>query len=490
MARRENPRLPRTTPRALSILVVALGLVGILAGPSTGLLGAAPTSSAGVSPALASNQTWAYGGSNWANISGSTNSTNGSGTYSIHAFFGVQVVLTETNTSATTFELTANRTMLGAVYASYCRPNCASPIATGNLTLRAWEASLASANFTTTATVVGPHGPVPALAISNSSGRSSAVLTERATIRILSSPASHTATWNLSVQSHAEANIAFSPALGLVPNNLSATPNWSASSAFTGKGSWSAGFSFTHVPFVGSPVSASRSGNGSVAGSGNVTLLGADIGPVVLRGGISTTAIRLAVIGPFAVREGFILVPTGADLFGGSGDWQSDSVGGATAGTDAVDFAAAGGPHPTILASSTRYDASSTSTANQGILMAGPTPMANPAEGTGTQSVQAQPETAAQANVAAGCLLSGTCAGPSTHSPGRFPAGGLIVLTVAVVGLTVAVVGLVVARQPPRKEPPTPYASLYPPGTTGPAPPPGRPTAPPAPADDPLGHLW
>jgi hypothetical protein len=323
----------------------------------------------------------------------------------------------------------------------------------------------------------------------NSSAVSSAKLTETALIRILGPPATHSATWNLSVQSAARATIAFSPALGLLPNNLTATPNWTSKSAFTGSGSWTAGFSYVHVPIVGNPVTASHSASGSVAGSGNVTLVGTDVGPVVLRGGISTSAIRLAVLGPFAVREGFILVPTGADLFEGSGEWQGDSVGGTTAGTDAVDFAPATGGHPMIDAASTRYAGSSTSTANQGALMAGPSPMANPAAEMGNGTVQAQPETAAQANAAAGCLLSGTCGTPGSPSPTRI-AGGFIVLTIAVVGLTVAVVGLVVARQPPRKDPPTPYASLYPPGKSVPPPTPGRPPAPAPPTDDPLGHLW
>jgi hypothetical protein len=472
-------------------MIAAIGLIGVVAGPATGVLAAGPTTPSSASPAVTSNQTWAYGGSEWTNVSGSTNALNGSGTYSIHAFFGVQVVLRQTNTSSTTFELTANRTMLGAVYASYCRPNCAAPSATGNLTFRAWEVSLASANFTTAGQVIGPRGAVPALAISNSSTVSTAQMTQSASIRILGPFASHAATWNLSVQSAARAKIAFSPSLGLVPDNLSATPNWSAKSTFAGSGSWSWSFSSSRMPFSGPPVTASHSGNGSVAGTGNVTLLGADGGTVLLRGGISTAAVRLAVLGPFAVREGFILVPTGADLFEGSGDWQSVSVGGAIAGTDAVDFAPGVGAHPILEASSTRYAASSTSTANQLSPTSGLTPMVSPSEGTGNATVQAQPETAAQANQAAGCLLSGTCASPGSRSPSGFAAGGIIVLTVAVVGLTVAVVGLVVARQPPRKEPPTPYASLYPPGTTASAPPArGRPPAPPPPADDPLGHLW
>ncbi|MFI5414859.1 MAG: hypothetical protein ACHQ16_04230, partial [Candidatus Lutacidiplasmatales archaeon] len=457
----------------LSILVATIGLVGLLAGPATGVLAAGPALPSADITSLASNQTWAYGGSEWTNVTGTANAANGSGTYSIHAFFGVQVILKETNTSATTFELTANRTMLGEVFASYCRPDCLSPSATGNLTLRAWEVSLASANFTTAGVVLGPHGAVPALAISNSSAVSSAKLTESATIRLLGPAATHAATWNLSVQSTAQAAIAFSPALGLIPNNLSATPNWSAKSTLTGSGAWSVGFAYAHVPFVGTPVTASHSASGSVAGSGNITLLGTDLGPVVLHGGISTTAIRLAVLGPFAVREGFILVPTGADLFEGSGDWQGDSVGGTTAGTDAVDFAAGTGGHPTIDASSTRYEANSTATASQGALMAsGSNPMASAAEGTGSKTVQAQPETAAQANAAAGCLRSGTCGTAGSEAPTGI-ARGFIVLTVAVVGLTVAVVGLVVARQPPRKDPPTAYATLYPPGKSMPPPTPG-----------------
>ena len=478
----------RRAPRSrLTAGLAGVVVLGLLVGPGAALVAAAPAGAA--IHADASTTSWGYGGSRWVNVSGSSNGLNGSASYSIHAFFGVQVALTEVNTSATTFELTANRTMVGDVFASYCRPSCSSPTAAANLTLRAWEVAHASANFTTTGQVNGAHGPVPAVAIVDSSVSARANLTETETIQLFGPAASHTASWDLSVHSDTFAALSFAPALGLVPDNLSATPNWTASSQFHGSGSWQVGFDYRHTPLSGPPVGANRSSSGTVSGTGNVSLQGMVVGPLALRGGISTDAVRIFVSGPFAVREGFILVPTGADLFGASGDWKGEAVGDSTAGTDAIDYAPSPGERPTLEASATTYAA--TSSAAQLSAPAGVTTMASPAaDGTGPQTVQAQPESASQANGAAGCLLSGSC--PPGAPAHRGLAGGLIVLAVAVVGLTVVVVGLVVARQPPRKEPVSPNASLYPPGAVGTSPPPGRPPAPasPPPPEDPLDHLW
>jgi hypothetical protein len=210
------------------------------------------------------------------------------------------------------------------------------------------------------------------------------------------------------------------------------------------------------------------------------------LGPVVLQGGLATTAIRLIVSGPFSVREGFILLPNGADLFDGRGGWLGQSSGEQSASTTALDYGAHGLGHTAIDASATSYSGSS-----ENLDSASPVAAVGPSDATGSATLQAQPETVADANSQANCDLSDSCLSVGGKSPAHAGLGTAIVLGVAVVGLTVVVVGLVVARQPPRKDPPTPNANLYPPGAAARPPPPGRPAAPVPPAnEDPLGHLW
>ena len=129
----------KSIPRsAAALAIAALFLV-----PASASAGAAPTIASGSGGV----QGWGYGGAHWTNASGNTSGLNGSADYAIHAFFGVQVVLRQVNTSATTYELTANRTMVADVFAQYCRPSCTNPTASANLTAKAWEVAHASARL-------------------------------------------------------------------------------------------------------------------------------------------------------------------------------------------------------------------------------------------------------------------------------------------------------------------------------------------------------
>jgi hypothetical protein len=468
--------MTRGIGRTLEIALAVVTLVGILLTPSLG--------AGSASPATSATSTWAYGGNRWANISGTA--PGGNGSFALREFLGVQVVLTQTNTSATTFELTANRTIVGQVSATYCRPNCQSPTESAFLTVRAWEVVDATANFTTTSSVVGPHGPVPAVGIVNSSVRSSANVTERGVVNVSGPLGGHSASLFLGVHASVHAALQFTPALGLVPTNLSATPTWSAASSYTGSGAGAIAYRFVHTTFAGVTTTAGNSTRFSANASGHVSVQGSTLDPVLLDGGIDSTAIRLSVSGPFAAREGFMLLPSGADVFGGHGDWESQSAGGQTASTDAVDYQGSARSHVGIVASTTVF----AGTANE-VTSASPVAIGGPAASSGTTTLQAQPETAAQATGQGACLLSSTCGSSGGKAGSHTAFGPAIIVGVAVVGLIAVVVGLVVARQPPRQDPPSPNANLYPQGAAVAPPPPGLPPAPARPEpDDPLGHLW
>jgi hypothetical protein len=475
------------TPGAARILTSALGAIVVVA---VLLLPAASATPVGLAPSAASATTsvqeWGYGGSRWANTSGLT--VNGS-LYDIHAFLGVQVVVREVNTSATTFELTANRTMVLDYFALYCRPSCGtSTSTTANISVRMWEVAHVADNFSTAGTVVGPSGPVPAIALLNSSVSDAENLTAVGSVVIpIHNGGTLQGSTDLTVHSHAAASVVLTPGLGIVPENLSATSSWTSASAFAAQGDWSWGLDYSHVPLLGAAVHTAANDSGAVAQSGNLTLSGTDLGSISLRGGLTASAVRISIAGPFAFRDGLVLVPTSADLFGASGTLQQRSPAGQSASTSAVDFAAGGGSRLLLRASETTFAGTSAEPEDTDALQT----MDAQSNTSASGSVQAEPETAATANTQSICMLSGTCTttppgGP--QSPARL--GGALVLAVAVVGLTVIVVGLVVARQPPRKDPPSPNAKLYPPGTV--APPAGRPAAPvpPTPAEDPLGHLW
>ena len=68
------------------------------------------------------------------------------------------------------------------------------------------------------------------------------------------------------------------------------------------------------------------------------------------------SSLQLTVIGPFSVREGFILIPSSVDLFGGSGGpWASVQNGTATATMSYLDAKAFVGGHIGITASNWLY---------------------------------------------------------------------------------------------------------------------------------------
>jgi hypothetical protein len=475
-------------PALWAIVVVLAGSLILLGGPFAAL-GSASASSPQSSPS--GTVLWAYGAQGGSNSSGPHN-----GSYeSRSVYFGWHVVLTQTNFSATTFELEIVRTMGFTVYATFCNPNCVRPILYANLTVKAWEQSVGFANLTTTGTVVLNGSEVPALALVNDHAQVAGNLTESLTgtvHRLLGGTT--TASGYTSVHDAATVSVTFTPSLGLIPTNLSPDDSWSSTSHFAAAGSWLGAYIAVRTGFNGTPIGGQHVFSGSANGSGNISVQGAYAGPEDLDNGTLTSAVHLAITGPFDLREGILLVPMGADLFGGPGrDWSGVQSSAETVETSALDLALHNVGHFGLMASATGYSGA-VANPNQ----PGSTPSVTPAVAPGGSQLQGQPESVPFAQSQSNCLLTSSCAGPTTVAPpvGRGIVGGLVaaaVLTAAVVGLVL----LVAARRRPVRPPKSGGASVYS-GRAAATPSPNRPPTrsgtplPPEPDEgpDPLGHLW
>ena len=429
------------------------------------------------------SQQWAFGNTQ----SGDAAWNNASGSYSLHAFFGWHTILTQVNTSATTFQVSASRTMALNFSISYCRLSCGTGASVqGNLWYRAWETEFGSANFSTAGAVFWHGSPIPALAIVNASDRIIGNVSESWAASVHTALLSKHLEGRVSVQASAHVAVAFSPSLGLVPLSVPAESSWNSTSAFTAAGGWTAHFTFARLPFNQTPEASSGSLAGNVSADGTIGVVGFDGGPVQLSDGAATDGIGLVVSGPFHIREGFLLLPAEADAFGeGAQAWSGYTNGTAGASTSTLDFAP-GGPHLGLLASSTSYAAqpSSVSTLGPKVLSSGP------AVTNGAGVLQAQPESVPAAQAGSACLLTDRCAAPT-------PVGNAtvrILIGLAVVAVvTAALIGAVVVE---RRKPITPPArlneALYPSVAVPAVRPPngalGR--IPPPSEEDSLAHLW
>src|SRR5580658_8547386 len=140
-------------------MIATIG-VAMLMAVSLPLLGGPVASAASPNP-TAPPQQWAYAGTHWMNASTSTLR----GQYQVSEFFGWTLVYTLTNTSNSTFELEAQRTMGIHYDAMLCAPTCAHPTATVNLSVHGEETETGFANFTTNASVDENGTTAPALGL-------------------------------------------------------------------------------------------------------------------------------------------------------------------------------------------------------------------------------------------------------------------------------------------------------------------------------------
>ncbi|MGB6500524.1 MAG: hypothetical protein WBG19_03870 [Thermoplasmata archaeon] len=445
-------------------------------------------SAASPGPSSASAPTWAYGEIATKDFHG----TAGAYTYQGSATFGFSVIFNETrNSSEGLVTVNVVRTIGAILHVEFCRPDCALPRVFANASFHAWETTDAWDNLTTQGSVSEVSGTVPGLALLNSSVGVAAKLRESAESSD-GSTVLRDRSLVVNATGHVRVNLTSALGLGLYPLSLTSGSYWNSSSGFnaTGAVAWSLVYS-EFGSLVPSPVLNKTGGNISASHAGTVALqgeysAGSDFG---FRGA-SFPAVNLSLTGPFTLAEGVILVPVGADVFGGgSHPWSTDQHSSAVETTVLLDVrpGAAYQGHLPIVASSFWVKSAS---ANAATSFAGGSSRPTPAESvaaspTNSTQVQGQPESTADAQGDQNCLVTGIgCpSGSSPSSPVRY---FVLVGAVAVVGAILAMT--VVARRRPLP-PVYPNAALYPPGSTVPTTP--RPPAVPKPAeDDPLGHLW
>ena len=486
----------RPAARASAVVAVLVVPLMVFVVPA-GVAGAAS-----LSPASSSSTSWAYGAVKNVSFAGTTET---GWTWSLSATYGYTVVLNEPNPGANPFEVTVNRTM--GISFSYvaCRPSCSDPyIGKGTVDYRAVETSNSFANFTNSGTVYEGATPVAALALENSSSISSSNLTISAALFAGRGLVNWSAYF--SVATHNIANVSFTTPLGLIPTNLSAPQSWNATAGFSAVGETTYRYYAAVTKATGTTQYGPNSGSLTLARAGVVSVLGSYAGSSIAFNGVSYPVLALQVIGPFSVREGFILLPADGDLFAGATaatPWSPEQSSVATAGISNLDARSSEGGHLGITASSWVYQSSSL---NPGDSTGGPpmpavaggaSPTATPSANANASAVTVQgaPLELASVGPINHCLESGIgCPSNGSGSPLR-PLAGILGLGIVVVAVAAVVGAALVVERRRVPAPVYPNANLYPPGAAGsstlgrPARAPGAPPSTPS-EDDPLNHLW
>jgi hypothetical protein len=471
--------------RVSAIVTVSAAVMMVCAVPAFAAAEGVPTLTPG-SP----HTVWAYGGVRSVTFSGIGHS---GWAYSGTATFGYSVILQQTNLSTTTFELATNRTMGASLSIGYCPVTCKGTTPTVTVTYHEWEATDDWANFTTAGTVYEQGVPVPAIALNNSHTAVAGSLFDTAKW-----PLRHVL---LAVNVSSSSTVAFTTPLGLLPDNLTAGASWNDSSAYTASGNFLLSYYYNYTGPAGGHVTIGPGTvPGAVTANGTVAVVGsAGAGPTSL-GGNSYDNVSLSVLGPFAVREGFILVPSQVNLFGSlSGAPSDNATGGANAQMTSIyarplvgGHLGIGGSEWVFVSTASNPQAPSLVPGSTGIAELGSVDqVASGSDQLGSTPVEGVPMNVGPAQTDQGCLISGVgCPSGTTPRPLTGLIAVLVVSTVAVV----AVLAVVATRRriPP---PANPNAGLYPPivrfaGSANPPASGGNPPPPPPAEEDPLAHLW
>ncbi|HYK92634.1 MAG TPA: hypothetical protein VEY07_01150 [Thermoplasmata archaeon] len=400
-----------------------MALMALLVAPAL----AAPVPASPAPLGTGNSQQWAYGGEKWVNVT----ILLPNATLTERAFFGWDVVFTATNTSATTQAWEAQRSMAGYYYLNYSATNSA-----GSLGVRGWETDTGFANLTTAASVTENGSSVPAVGLLNASFENAANLSERMAFNVTHGPFTGTMSAGLSIAGAAHGSVQFTPALGLVPLNVTSGSHWNSSAAFLAAGGWSAKYSVFHTPFNGSPASFSFNATGGVSANGSVALWGEDVGNVTLANGLSVPEIVLVWSGPFDDVDGVILIPHDFDFFGGgSHAWDHDGLATESVGTSDLDLRFDHSHHLAVVAAATAFGSAAT---NYPVATSGPTGPSPMASSSSPTVVQAQPESVPQAQQNSACLTGACAASATSHTN----VGGVVAIAV-IAAVIVGIVALV-----------------------------------------------
>ncbi|HTP53835.1 MAG TPA: hypothetical protein VML94_02580 [Thermoplasmata archaeon] len=392
-----------------------------------GLLAAfgATASAAPVHPDGAATVAWAYGGTGGSNGT----ITIGALTASWSASVSVVVILTATPTVANTTELEEQRTIGVTLSVSVSGPN-------GSLAFnyKAMEADTGYANITNDSTVYVAGSPVPALGLDNSSFHGVATLAESLVAKSLG----QTASAYLNVSAVANAAVQFTPALGLIPLNLSDAPTWNSSANASPAANWNISYNYALHGWNNTNASGGAARNGSWTASGPVYLTGHVLAIGLLphfRDHVARLGIVLAISGPAHLYEGFLVVPRGFDLFGGAHhDFSEESMANVTISGDTL-FVNSG--H--VAVSSMTASETTVGGAQGAQPMVAPSGSATsvPDASTYGASAVAQPESVAAAQSQSHCIQFG-CSGAGPWFSGLAAAaviGGLIAAVAGTVGV-------------------------------------------------------
>jgi len=402
-------------------VLVALAAVPVFAG-------AASASPAPISAANTSPNPWAYGGMGWSNNS----IIIGNDELTWNASFGWTVIFTVTDTSATTFEVEEQRTVGVDLSATFSSPN-----ASAAYSFHGDEVDAAFANLTNASTVYSGGSAIPALGLINDSTDSSAALAE--SISLTQHGVTKSSTFDLSAT--AQTSAAFSPALGLVPLNLTGVSEWNSTATVVPSASWNVTYSWANNGFGGQTGSGTRYANGTLSTPGTVNLTGYDMtrtyGVPPFADHVPRNAIVLIVQGPLGNYDGFVFVPRGFDIFGGGNTaYQSEQLGSASISAQTL-YVSQGPQGPMMTAGATTFGASTSAVNTLEIASGGALPAA--AATSPGATVVGAPMSVSQAQAENSCLTNGCSAAAAP-----FLGVGLIVviagIAVAAVVGTVAVV--------------------------------------------------
>jgi hypothetical protein len=405
--------------------------------------------------------------------------SNPNGSYSVHFYFAWKVILTLTNTSSTTFQIEAQRTMAAALYAE-------GKVATAsaNLTVTAWDLETGFANFTTSGSVyesTPSAGLVPALAMVNENAWASSNITETLTANWNNAAGPQRAYLYATIASDADMQVSFLPSLGLFPLNPTTGESWTSSSAFSADAQYGVGWHVFGTP----PWSFTYDGSGSPVsfqGSGELALNGTDYGTIPL-GDINAAVIGLTITSPtfsFDDHDGILLIPTKCNLFN-QGALNDSGVSGAPSSqvfsTERIDVNPESTQQGGIIAASSRYGSSSIfgSTPTSSAILSNAVPAAT----SPTAVLQANPISVSTAQ--SWCLYN--CPGQNPGSTSKL--GGILLLGILVVVIAVVAVAWTGRRRKSEPVPPAPqYARPMPAGAFAPtSPQPGD-------GKDPVGFYW
>ena len=383
--------------------VVTIGVTLLLAFvvfPALSGAASATSASGHTSPAVAATP-WAYcGNGSWDRAV-----TSGNATFAWNASFAWCTIFHATSTGPGVWMLELNRTLGMKIVATL-----SSPVQSAKFSFAAQEVDAAFANVTNGSTVYVGGQPVPALGLLNASTFDQSSIDQS----MSDTQQGATASAALSVKGNANASVAFDPSLGLIPLNLTGVTAWNSTSMASASAAWQVDWTWSRTPFNGTPVSGSESHSGNLSGSFVVQLLGsmAPVYPHPFMDGKTRAGVVLMVQGPFDLRDGFVLVPHGFDLFGGASQaFDPYSMGSATVGSGETLYLTQGVGGPQLTAAASQFGANDLGSNSVSAMNLGGTVVAQPVSVAQAQSeasqISGQGTTGTVAHPLAGAFLLG-----------------------------------------------------------------------------------